>query len=138
MKSARDRHGSLPSLLDCWRRKWNCSITLSRLSSAYNSTSSPTALAGKKPYTPLAVMSCFSIMTSKRASGFYLQGRQPIKPSAGAGDIPAIFVIGPLSDLPAMALALQASGKGAIVSEGSFNEESAVSTQLVELTDSVK
>ena len=28
MKSASDRHGSLPSLFDCWRRKWNRSSTL--------------------------------------------------------------------------------------------------------------
>ena len=37
-----------------------------------------------------------------------------------------------------MALGLQASGRGAIVSEGSFNEEVAVSTQNVELPDGVR
>ena len=28
MKSASDRHGSLPSRFACWRRKWNRSSTL--------------------------------------------------------------------------------------------------------------
>jgi C-terminal processing protease CtpA/Prc len=72
------------------------------------------------------------------SSGFYLQGRQPIKPESGAKDIPIVFLIGPHADLPDMALGLQASGKGAIVSEGSFNEEVAVSTQIVELPDGVR
>jgi C-terminal processing protease CtpA/Prc len=72
------------------------------------------------------------------SSGFYLQGRQPIKPGSSAKDIPVIFLIGLHADLPGMALGLQASGKGAIVSEGSFNEEVAVSTQTVELPDGVR
>ncbi len=72
------------------------------------------------------------------SSGFYLQGRQPIKPGSGAKDIPVVFLIGPHADLPDVALALQASGRGAIVSEGSFNEEVAVSTQTVELPDGVR
>ena len=76
--------------------------------------------------------------TSSYSSGFYLQGRQPIKPSGGGKDIPVVFIIGPLSDLPEMALGLQALGKGAIVSEGSFSEESAVSTQIVGLPDGVR
>ena len=72
------------------------------------------------------------------SSGFYLQGRQPIKPGSGAKDIPVVFLIGPHADLPGMALGLQASGRGAIVSEGSFNEEVAVSTQTVDLPDGVR
>ena len=72
------------------------------------------------------------------SSGFYLQGRQPIKPESGAKDIPVVFLIGPHADLPDMALGLQASGRGAIVSEGAFNEEMAVSTQTVELPDGVR
>ena len=72
------------------------------------------------------------------SSGFYLQGRQRIEPGPGAKDIPAIFLTGSHADLPDIALGLQASGKGAIVSEGSFNEEVAVSTQTVELPDGVR
>ena len=72
------------------------------------------------------------------SSGFYLQGRQPIKPGSDAKDIPVIFLIGPHGDLPDVALGLQASGRGAVVAEGSFNEEVAVSTQTVELTDGVR
>lgn len=72
------------------------------------------------------------------SSGFYLQGRQPIKPDSGAKDIPVVFLIGAHADLPDMALGLQASGKGAIVVEGAFNEEVAVSTQTVELPDGVR
>jgi C-terminal processing protease CtpA/Prc len=72
------------------------------------------------------------------SSGFYLQGRQPIKPESGAKDIPVVFLIGPHADLPDMALGLQASGRGAIVSEDSFNEEVAISTQTVELSDGVR
>lgn len=72
------------------------------------------------------------------SSGFYLQGRPPIKPASGAKDIPVVFLIGPHADLPDVALGLQASGKGAIVSEGASNEELAVSTQIVELADGVR
>lgn len=72
------------------------------------------------------------------SSGFYLQDRQPIKPKPGAKDIPVIFLIGPHAVLPEMALGLQASGRGAIVLEGQFNEEVAVSTQTVELPDRVR
>ena len=72
------------------------------------------------------------------SSGFYLQGRQPIRPGPGAKDIPVVFLISPHADLPDMALGLQASGRGAVVAEGSFNEEVAVSTQTVELTDNVR
>ncbi len=72
------------------------------------------------------------------SSGFYLQGRQPIKPGSDAKNIPVIFLIGPHGDLPDVALGLQASGRGAVVAEGSFNEEVAVSTQTVELPDGVR
>lgn len=72
------------------------------------------------------------------SSGFYLQGRQPIKPDSGTKDIPVVFLIGNHADLPDVALGLQASGKGAIVVEGTFNEEVAVSTQTVELPDGVR
>jgi len=72
------------------------------------------------------------------SSGFYLQGRQPIKPESGAKDIPVVYLIGPNADLPDMALGLQASGRAAVVVEGTFNEEVAVSTQIVELPDGVR
>ena len=72
------------------------------------------------------------------SSGFYLRGRQPIKPESGARDIPVVFLVGPHADLPDMALGFQASGRGAIVSEGAFNEEAAVRTQDVELPDGVR
>ena len=71
-------------------------------------------------------------------SGFYLQGRPAIKPATGAKDISMVFLIGPHSDLPELALGLQASGRGAIVTEGTFNEEVAVSTQIVDLPDGVR
>jgi C-terminal processing protease CtpA/Prc len=72
------------------------------------------------------------------SSGFYLQGRPAIKPESAAKDIPAVFLVGPHSDLPDVALGLQASGKGAIVAEGTFSEEVAVSTQTVELPGGVR
>jgi hypothetical protein len=71
-------------------------------------------------------------------SGFYLQGRQAIKPEPGARDIPVVFLVGPDADLPDMALGLQASGRGAIVVEGASNEDVAASTQAVELSDGVR
>lgn len=71
------------------------------------------------------------------SSGFYLKGRLSIKPESGAKDIPVVFLIGAHSDLPDIALGLQASGRGGVVVEGTFNEEVAVSTQNVELPDSV-
>jgi len=72
------------------------------------------------------------------SSGFYLEGRQPVKPDSGAKDIPVVFLIGIHADLPDMALGLQASGKAAIVVEGTFNEGVAVSTQTVDLPDGVQ
>jgi C-terminal processing protease CtpA/Prc len=72
------------------------------------------------------------------SSGFYLQGRPTIKPGSGAKDMPVVFLVGPHGDLPDVALGLQASGKGAIVAEGAFSEEVAVSTQTVELPDGVR
>jgi len=76
--------------------------------------------------------------TGNYSSGFYLQGRQPIKPESGARDIPVVFLIGPHADLPDVALGLQASGRGAVVVEGTFNEDVAVSTLTVELPDGVR
>jgi C-terminal processing protease CtpA/Prc len=72
------------------------------------------------------------------SSGFYLRGRPSIKPESGARDIPVVFVIGPNADLPEMALGFQASGRGGVVVEGTFNEEVAVITQNVELPDGVR
>jgi hypothetical protein len=72
------------------------------------------------------------------SSGFYLQGRQPIKPELGSRDIPVVFLLGPQAALPEMALGLQASGRGAIVMEGSFSEDGAVSTQTIELPDGIR
>jgi C-terminal processing protease CtpA/Prc len=72
------------------------------------------------------------------SSGFYLEGSQPIKPESGAKDLPVVFLIGPHADLPEVALGLQACGKAAIVVEGSFNEEVAVSTQTLELPAGVR
>jgi len=75
---------------------------------------------------------------SNYSSGFYLQGRQSIKPETGAKDMPVVFLINPHADVPEMALGFQASGKGAIVSEGASNEDGAVSTQIVELPDGIR
>jgi C-terminal processing protease CtpA/Prc len=72
------------------------------------------------------------------SSGFYLQGRPAIKPESAAKDIPVVFLVGPHGDLPDVALGLQASGKGAIVGEGTFSEEVAVSTQTIELPNGVR
>jgi C-terminal processing protease CtpA/Prc len=71
------------------------------------------------------------------SSGFYLQGRQAIKPGSGARDIPVVFLVSPHADLPDLAFALQASGKGAIVAEGQASDEVAVTTETVHLTDNV-
>ena len=78
------------------------------------------------------------ISSGENSSGFYLEGRQQVKPDSGAKDIPVVFLIGTHSDLPDIALGLQASGKGAIVAEGAFNDEAAVSTQTVDLPDGVQ
>ena len=60
------------------------------------------------------------------SSGFYLKGRPPLRPESGPRDIPVVFLIGPDADLPEMALGLQASGRGAVVAEGTSNEEIAI------------
>jgi C-terminal processing protease CtpA/Prc len=72
------------------------------------------------------------------SSGFYLRGRRSIKSDEGAKPIPVVFLISPHADLPVAALGLQASGRGAIVAEGSASEEGAVTTQTVKLLDGVR
>jgi hypothetical protein len=72
------------------------------------------------------------------ASGFFFQGRPPIKSRPGAKDIPIVFLIKANSDLPDMALGFQSAGRGAIVAEGPVSEDPAVSTQTIELCDDVK
>lgn len=72
------------------------------------------------------------------SSGFYLQGRPMIKPGMKTKQLPVVFLISRNSDLPDLALGLQASGKGAIVSEGTFSDEVAVTKQTVDLPDSVR
>lgn len=72
------------------------------------------------------------------SSGFYVEDRQPIAPGTGARDIPVVFIVSPHADLPNIALALQAAGKGAIVAEGSPDEDAVVTTQTVNLPDSVQ
>jgi hypothetical protein len=71
-------------------------------------------------------------------SGFCFRGRPGIETESGARDIPVVFLIGPGADLPDIALALQASGKGAVVAEGTLNEEVAVGTQIVDLPEGVR
>jgi C-terminal processing protease CtpA/Prc len=101
-------------------------------------TSVPLEMPGERRRMHIGYVPEDGATSGDYSSGFYVQGRQPIKPGSGAKDIPVIFLIGPHADLPEMALAFQASGRGAIVSEGSFNEEAAVSTQTVELPDGVR
>jgi hypothetical protein len=72
------------------------------------------------------------------SSGFYLQGHPAIKPESGGRNISVVFLVGPDSDLPEVALGLQASGRGAIVMEGPANAEDAVSIQTVELPDHIR
>jgi len=72
------------------------------------------------------------------SSGFYVEGRQGIKPAPGARNIPVVFLIGPQADLPEMALGFQASGRGAIVAEGSSSDDATVSTLVVNLPDGVQ
>jgi C-terminal processing protease CtpA/Prc len=72
------------------------------------------------------------------SSGFYLQGRPSIKPGVNAKHPAVVFLINRNSDLPDLALGLQASGNGAIVSEGSFSDEVAVTTQTIDLPDGVR
>lgn len=76
--------------------------------------------------------------TSGYSSGFYLQGRTPIKPGVNAKHLAVVFLINRNSDLPDLALGLQAAGKGAIVSEGAFSDEVAVTTQTIDLPDGVR
>ncbi|HUD15447.1 MAG TPA: S41 family peptidase [Terracidiphilus sp.] len=101
-------------------------------------TTTPLDMPGERRRMHLGFAPQDGTTSGRYSSGFYLQGRQPIKPAGGGKDIPVVFIIGPHSDLPEMALGLQASGKGAIVSEGSSSEESSVSTQIVDLPDEVK
>jgi C-terminal processing protease CtpA/Prc len=72
------------------------------------------------------------------SSGFYLEGRTPIKSGVQAKHLAVVFLVSRNSDLPDLALGLQASGNGAIVSEGAFSDEVAVTTQRLDLPDNVR
>ena len=73
-------------------------------------------------------------------SSFYDETAPLLQPESGARDIPVVFLIGPGSEVPDMALSFQCVGKGAIVVEGSFryNELEEANTQTVELPYNVK
>ena len=114
------------------------SDALSRSGIAGALTTAPLEMPGERRRMHIGYAPQDGSTSGDYSSGFYLQGRQAIKPAAEAKDIPVVFLIGPLSDLPDIALGFQALNRGAIVSEGLPNEEAAVSTQNVELPDGVR
>ena len=70
-------------------------------------------------------------------SAFYhLDGRR-ISADPKASDLPIVFLANPQSELPSVALALQAAGKGAIIAEGNSQEAPVVPTLHLELAGGV-
>ena len=100
-------------------------------------TTRPVAMPGERRRMHVGYEPQDGTTSGGYSSGFYLQGRPSIKPAADAKDVPVVFLVGPHADLPDAALALQASGKGAIVSEGTAGDEAVVTTQTVHLADNV-
>lgn len=70
-------------------------------------------------------------------SAFYVNDGQTY-PSASKQEVPTVFVSNDHSELPPIALALQAVGKAAIIAEGNASEASLVKTHRFSLTDDVE
>jgi len=68
-------------------------------------------------------------------SAFYTALGRRIPPAKDAKDHPVVFLLNQYAELPAVAPALQAAGKGAIVAEGGTSDASAVTIQRFSLTE---
>lgn len=75
---------------------------------------------------------------SRYFSAFYTVDGRRYSPDPGVKDVPVVFLVNAHSDLPAVALALQAAGKANIVVEGSVTDAPAVGTRRIELTDGLE
>ena len=71
-------------------------------------------------------------------SAFYIAQGQRMVPNPGTKDLPVIFIVNENSELPAVSLALQAAGKGAVVAEGGAGDASVVTTQRLPLSDGLE
>jgi Peptidase family S41 len=70
-------------------------------------------------------------------SGFYTIDGRKVTPAADAKNLPVVFLVNPQSAIPAVALALQAVGRAAIVADAGVSDESLVDTQGIHLTDGI-
>jgi C-terminal processing protease CtpA/Prc len=101
-------------------------------------TAAPIDLPGERRRMHAGYVNEDSPSSSFPSSGFYARSGRSITPESGAKDIPVVFLIDSRAALPDFALALQASGKGAIVAEGSYDEAAVVGTRTADLTDGVR
>jgi C-terminal processing protease CtpA/Prc len=101
-------------------------------------TTSPVTVPGERRRMHVGYAPQDGNSSGDYSSGFYLQGRQSIKPAANAKELPAVFLLSAHADLPEMALGLQSAGKGFIVVEGEADDSVAVTTENVNLSDGVQ
>jgi C-terminal processing protease CtpA/Prc len=71
-------------------------------------------------------------------SGFVTADGRRFTPAAGARDKTTVFLINGWSEVPPVALALQAAGKGFIVAEGSAGDASVVTTSRLSLGEGIE
>ncbi|HKV80077.1 MAG TPA: hypothetical protein VJP02_18155 [Candidatus Sulfotelmatobacter sp.] len=111
-------------------------ITQNRLEDMLTST--PLPVPGERRRMHVGYVPEDGSSSGDYSSGFYIRGAPSIKSTADAKDIPVVFVLNAHADVPMAALALQASGKAAIVAEGEASDELVVTTQVVHLPDGVQ
>jgi C-terminal processing protease CtpA/Prc len=99
---------------------------------------SPRPIPGERRRMHVGYVPQIGAYSGDYSSGFYLQGHRAILPATGAHRIPAVFLVNENSDLPDLALGLQATGDGAIVLEGDAGADPSVSVQRIALPDGVE
>jgi hypothetical protein len=101
-------------------------------------TSSPIAAPGERRRMHVGFVPQRGATPGGYESGLYISLSQTIVPNPGTNDVPVLFLVNKNSELPAVSLALQSAGKGAIVAEGGAGDASAVTTQRLRLSDGVE
>lgn len=70
-------------------------------------------------------------------SGYYIMGEKEIIPARSATDKSYVFIVNENSEIPMIALALQAAGKGKVLASGTITDASIVDAMNFELNDSL-
>jgi C-terminal processing protease CtpA/Prc len=106
----------------------------------FNSLFSSTAVSTLGQRTRMHVG--FAPQSGSTSGGYYsvfsVADGQKFQPATNAHDQPVVFLINNNAELPPIALALQATGKAAIVAEGNASDASVIKMHRLSLTDGVE